>query len=229
MLSEVAGLVASILVIISICGTALWKALGWARKYRQNAQSTATSLVSTLKGGLRQAITDLRALPWYQLFGIFIMVPVAFAAMVWLFLVGFLDMPLPLVLLWLTVSGIWLFGFVTDTMTTNARVNRMQAALERMQSALQNVTPQKTLVELRQEERDYETEMQSVFHHSTALYFNLGPRPPTTCGYDGSSYYSTQDWSVLLQMERERMALESAGGKSRGRQACQRCLALAPR
>ena len=220
---------ASILVIISICGAASWKAVDWARKYRQNAQSTANSLVATLRGGFRQAITDLRALPWYQLFGIFIMVPVAFTAMVWLFLVGFLDMPLPLVLVWLTVSVIWLFGFVTDTINTNARVNRMQATLERMQSALHNVTPQKTLAELQQEQSEYETEMQRAFHHSTALSFNLGPRPSTTCGYDGSSYYSTQDWSVLLQMERERKALERAGDKPRGRQACQRCLALAPR
>ena len=90
---------------------------------------------------------------------------------------------------------------------------------------VQMIRPVKTLRQLEAEDREYESEMRTVFHHSTASMFNPSGRPPTTCGYDGPEYYSTQDWSVLHQMERERKALESVGGRAHGRRACKRCLA----
>ena len=76
------------------------------------------------------------------------------------------------------------------------------------------------------EEEDYEREMQSVFHHSTALSWNPGGRPPTTCGYDGMEYYSTQSWDTLIQQAREEDALRAVGGQRQGREVCRQCLAL---
>ena len=104
----------------------------------------------------------------------------------------------------------------------------IKVIIERFDRLLQMVRPEKTLRQLEAEDRAHEKEMRKVFHHSTALMFNPGGRPPTTCGYDGPEYYSTQEWSVLHQMERERKALESVGGRSHDKQVCQRCLALAP-
>lgn len=105
----------------------------------------------------------------------------------------------------------------------------IEGIIERFDRLISLIRPEKTLAQLRQEEKDYESEMSRAFHHSTALSFNTGGRPPTSCGYDGPEYYSTQDWSTLHQMERERKALESVGGKAKGKQACQRCLAVAPK
>ncbi len=104
----------------------------------------------------------------------------------------------------------------------------IKVIIERFDRLLQMVRPEKTLRQLEAENRAYEDEKHAAFHHSTAIMYNPGGRPPTTCGYDGPAYYSTQDWSVLHQMERERKALESVGGRPHGKQACQRCLALAP-
>ena len=71
---------------------------------------------------------------------------------------------------------------------------------------------------------DAREEMESVFHHSTALLYNLGGRPPTTCGYNGPKYYSTQDWEVLKKMARD----EDFTGNVYGRKVCRRCLEYAP-
>jgi predicted GIY-YIG superfamily endonuclease len=131
------------------------------------------------------------------------------------------------------------FTHTHDRVSAKAVETRLQRTLERsplaieaivaeFESMVRLVRPEKTLAELRKEEKEYESEMRTVFHHSNALMWNPGGRPPTTCGYGGFEYYSTQDWSVLKQMERERIAIESVGGNRQGRQVCKKCLALAP-
>ena len=131
------------------------------------------------------------------------------------------------------------FTHTHDRASAKAVETRLQRTLERsplaieaivreFESMIRLVRPEKTLAELRKEEQEYESEMRTVFHHSNALTWNPGGRPPTTGGYDGFEYYSTQDWSVLKQMERERIAIESVGGRRHGRRVCNKCLALAP-
>ena len=113
---------------------------------------------------------------------------------------------------------------------------RLQRALERDPHSLEAlvqvfdqmvnvVRPQKTLAELVADEKAYEREMRRSFHHT-----KIGPfgGRKATCGYDKGEIFGTTDWETLLQMERERMALESVGGKYRDRKACQRCLRHAP-
>ena len=104
----------------------------------------------------------------------------------------------------------------------------LEAIIERFNALLDLMRPQKTLRQLQKEEMDYENRMRSLFHHSKALLHNLGQRPPTTCGYDGREYYSTNEWDTLRQMQREKEALESVGGSFRGRPPCPECLAKAP-
>ena len=86
------------------------------------------------------------------------------------------------------------------------------------------IKPEKTFSELKTEEERNIAEMERVFHHSTALSFNLGPRPPTSCGYNGPSYYSTTDWDVLQKMARD----EAYTGNIYGRKVCRRCIDHAP-
>ncbi len=92
------------------------------------------------------------------------------------------------------------------------------------------IRPEKTFSQLREEEEAYISEMERVFHHSKALLYNPGRRPPTACGYDGHSFYSTNDWQTLIQYGREEDALKAVGGSGspHGRMVCRRCLALAP-
>lgn len=104
----------------------------------------------------------------------------------------------------------------------------LEAIIERFNSLLDLVRPQKTLRQLEAEERAYESKMRRLFHHSKALIWNPGGRPATTCGYNGPEYYSTDDWGTLRQMQRKKEALESVGGKFQGRPPCPECLAKAP-
>jgi len=104
----------------------------------------------------------------------------------------------------------------------------VEAIIERFSGLLDLVRPQKTLRQLEDEERAYESRMRKYFHHSKAFLNNPGGRPPTSCGYDGPEYYSTTDWDTLWQMQREQEALESVGGKFPGRPPCPDCLAKAP-
>ena len=112
---------------------------------------------------------------------------------------------------------------------------RMQAALDRGHRHLEGliavfdqmaaaVRPPKTFSQLYEEEQRYILEMERVFHHSKALMWNPGGRPPTTCGYDGLKYYSTGDWKVLKKMARD----EDFTGNTYGRKVCRRCLEYAP-
>ena len=110
----------------------------------------------------------------------------------------------------------------------NAGPERLEALIRVFDQMVNVVRPHKTLRELEEEQRAYEDRMRGHFHHSTTNMMNLGGRPPTSCGYDGPKYYSTPDWDRLRQMQREKEALESVGGKFPGRPPCLDCLALAP-
>ena len=133
---------------------------------------------------------------------------------------------------------VW-FSHTHDRHGAKQMEQRLQAALkrspleletivERFNALLDLVRPQKTLRQLQEEEKAYESKMRKHFHHSNALMFNPGGRPPTTCGYDGPEYYSTNDWGHLRQMQREKEALESVGGRYPGRPPCPDCSAKAP-
>ena len=104
----------------------------------------------------------------------------------------------------------------------------IEDVIERFNTLLDLVRPQKTLRQLEEEDRNYESKMRKHFHHSNALSFNLGGRPPTARGYDGPEYHSTANWDRLRQMQREKEALESVGGRYQGRPPCPDCLAKAP-
>ena len=104
----------------------------------------------------------------------------------------------------------------------------VEAMIDNFNRISMMIRPEKTFSQLREEEEAYEREMRKVFHHSTALSWNPGGRPPTTCGYDGMEYYSTQSWDTLIQQAREEDALRAVGGQRQGREVCRRCLALVP-
>ena len=104
----------------------------------------------------------------------------------------------------------------------------MEAMLAVFDQILDVVRPPKTFSQLRKEEEAHESEMRSVFHHSKALMWNLSGLPPTTCGYTGWQYYSTQSWDALIQQAREEDALRAVGGNYAGRKVCRRCLEHAP-
>ena len=99
------------------------------------------------------------------------------------------------------------------------------------------IRPVKTLDDLRAEERAFVAEMEGAFHH-VPVGHSFVVRT-ATCGWTGAlpnaifdgtikNPTGTDRWEALFQMERERKALESVGGRYSGRNACQRCLALAP-
>ena len=102
---------------------------------------------------------------------------------------------------------VW-FSHTYDHNSAKQMEQRLQAALSRspleieqivarFNDLLDLVRPQKTLRQLQEEERAYESEMRGVFHYSKALLYNLGPRPPTRCGYDGAA---TMEENTTLQM-----------------------------
>ena len=133
---------------------------------------------------------------------------------------------------------VW-FSHTHDRDGARQMEQRLQAALqrspldleiivERFNSLLDLVRPQKTLRQLQEEKKAYESKMRRHFHHSDASMFNPGGRPPTTCGYDGPEYYSTNRWELLRQKQREKEAVESVGGSYQGRPPCPECLAKAP-
>ena len=86
------------------------------------------------------------------------------------------------------------------------------------------IRPQKTFSELCEEERQYKQEMESVYHHSTALMWNPGGFPQTACGYGGPRYYSTQNWRELKKLARD----EDFTGRIYDLKVCRRCLEHAP-
>ena len=113
----------------------------------------------------------------------------------------------------------------------------IEGVIERFEEMMKLFRPEKSLADLRAEELAYDKEMRRAFHHAP-----VGPTfamRKATCGWMGfledapfhteAELYGTDDWEALLQMERERNALESVGRKAQGRQPCQRCLALAPK
>ena len=102
--------------------------------------------------------------------------------------------------------------------------DRLVALIQVFDQLINVVRPQKTFSELQREEQEYESKMQKVFHHSDALTFNLGPRPGTACGYNGFSFYSTQDWGQLQKMARD----EDFTGHIYHRRVCRACLDHAP-
>lgn len=102
--------------------------------------------------------------------------------------------------------------------------DRLEALIRVFDQLINVVRPQKTFSELRREEEEYKGEMQTVFHHSLALMYNLGKRPGTACGYNGYQFYSTQDWKLLKKMARD----EDFTGNIYGRRVCRRCLECAP-
>ena len=104
----------------------------------------------------------------------------------------------------------------------------VEAMIDNFNRISMMIRPEKTFSQLREEEEAYEREMRKVFHHSKALIWNLGGRPPTTCGYDGMEYYSAASWDTLIQQAREEDALQAVGGKRQGTAVCRRCLALVP-
>ena len=104
----------------------------------------------------------------------------------------------------------------------------IEAMIDNFSRISSMIRPEKTFSQLREEEEAYTREMERVFHHSTALIWNPGGLPPTTCGWKGPQYYSTQDWAALIQQAREEDAVRAVGGSPSGRKVCRRCLALAP-
>ncbi len=100
----------------------------------------------------------------------------------------------------------------------------MEALLAVFDQTLNVVRPPKTFSQLRQEEERYVHEMETVFHHSTALLSNPGGFPPTACGYPEPKYFSTQSWETLKKMARD----EDYTGHIYGRKVCSRCLEHAP-
>ena len=103
-------------------------------------------------------------------------------------------------------------------------VKNVEAMIDNFGRISQMLRPEKTFSQLQQEEQTYIRKMEKVFHHSRALSWNPGGFPPTTCGYDGLRYYSTQDWEVLKKMARD----EDYTGNVYGRRVCRQCLSLAP-
>ena len=101
---------------------------------------------------------------------------------------------------------------------------RLDALVRVFEQMVNVVRPQKTFSELRDEEAQYESEMQTVFHYSTALMFNMGRRPGTACGYNGYQFYSTNQWEDLRKKARD----EDFTGNIYGRKVCRRCLDMAP-
>lgn len=106
----------------------------------------------------------------------------------------------------------------------NRGVKNVEAMIDNFDRISKMLRPQKTFSQLQEEERAYTREMARVFHHSTALSWNPGGRPPTTCGYGGPEYYSTQDWVLLKKMAHD----EEVTGNVYGRKVCRRCLAVGP-
>ena len=102
--------------------------------------------------------------------------------------------------------------------------DRLDAMLRVFDQLISVVRPQKSFSDLKQEEDQYEAEMQRVFHHSKALLFNPGGRPGTACGYNGHKFYATDNWSTLQKMARD----EDFTGNIYGRKVCRRCLEHAP-
>ena len=85
------------------------------------------------------------------------------------------------------------------------------------------VRPEKTFSQLRDEERKYRLEMESVFHHSTNLVGGIVPPKPTACGWKGE-HYGTSDWAELKKMAGD----EDFTGNVYGRRVCRACLEHAP-
>ena len=98
----------------------------------------------------------------------------------------------------------------------------IEGVIERFDTLHRMIRPEKSLAELRAEERAYAREMRRAFHHRPIVIGQRG----ATCGWIGvldgdaplgseppSELYGTSDWERLFQMERERKALESVGGK----------------
>ena len=83
--------------------------------------------------------------------------------------------------------------------------------------------PGKTFSQLRDEERKHRIEMESAFHHSTNLVGRIEPPKPTTCGWSGK-HYGTSDWGVLMKMARD----EDSTDNLYGRRVCRACLEHAP-
>ncbi len=107
----------------------------------------------------------------------------------------------------------------------------IQGVVDRFQNQLDMVRPQKSLKQLQAEDSAYESEMRKSFHWVPIGPF-ANPQSTAKCGYAPNSIegglYGTSDPGALLQMERERVAVESVGGTWHERMPCQDCLVLIP-
>ena len=89
------------------------------------------------------------------------------------------------------------------------------------------VAPEKSLAELREEERWYHIEMGRVWHLVPVTL----PYRTAVCGWDGGpqgDLYGTSDWDELAKNARVHKAAHAAGGEAVGRESCPNCLALMP-
>ena len=137
---------------------------------------------------------------------------------------------------------VW-FSHTHDRDSAKQMEQRLQSALARspleieqivarFQDLLDLVRPQKTLRELEQEQREFDSEMAHSFHHVPLV---IG-RVKASCGWkgrdvDGWAVYGTNKWSELRAIQEEKEKVESVGVAYRptgGRPPCRHCLALAP-
>ena len=117
----------------------------------------------------------------------------------------------------------------------------VEAMIDNFNRISMMIRPEKTLSQLRDEEKAYESEMRSHVHlflgnrfSNKPLWsacgwevpFHFADGPVISAGsirYDGEGYY---EMDVFVQQAREEDALRAVGGDPRGRKVCRRCLAL---
>ncbi len=107
--------------------------------------------------------------------------------------------------------------------------SNIEAMIDNFDRINQMIRPQKTFSELRKEEELYVRDMETVFHHSTALLGMGSYSRPTACGWKGK-HYGTPDWSVLIHQARIEDIIDADEKVqiSVGRRICRRCLTVAP-
>lgn len=138
--------------------------------------------------------------------------------------------------------------------TERAAAKRMEARLQRAKNRnpeevrkvvadfkelIRMVKPDKTLAELEEEQRDYESEMDRAFHHVPLTVASLGGIRRASCGWYGASWnnyavYGTNDWKSLAADAEKYDTVKSLVDEDaarrvvHGRPPCRRCLAIMP-
>ena len=90
------------------------------------------------------------------------------------------------------------------------------------------VVPEKSLAELREEERRYNIEMGLLWHLVPVSLTNRA----AACGWTGGprgDLYGTSDWNELAKNARVHEAAHAVGGEAVGPESCPKCLALMPK